>query len=92
MPFEVSVDMILNVTSNKDGSLSFKSEKGTFKAKPKGGKPIDMSKLPEGILPPNLNGFETDKAQAEGTLKNGRLYLVLSPMILPVKIIIDSNN
>lgn len=92
MPFEVSVDMILNVTSNKDGSVSFKSEKGTFKAKPKGGKPIDMSKLPEGILPPNLNGFETDKAQAEGTLKNGRLYLVLSPMILPVKIIIDSNN
>ena len=92
MPFEVSVDMILNVTSNKDGSVSFKSEKGTFKAKPKGGKPIDMSKLPEGILPPNLNGFETDKAQAEGTLKNGRLHLVLSPMILPVKIIIDSNN
>lgn len=92
MPFVVSVDMILNVTSNKDGSVSFKSEKGTFKAKPKDGKPIDMSKLPEGILPPNLNGFETDKAQAEGTLKNGRLYLVLSPMILPVKIIIDSNN
>ena len=90
MPFEVSVDMILNVSSNKDGSVSFKSEKGTFKAKPKGGKPIDMSKLPEGILPPNLNGFETDKAQIEGTLKNGRLHLVLSPMILPVKIIIES--
>ena len=89
MPFVVSVDMILNVTSNKDGSVSFKSEKGTFKAKPKDGKPIDMSKLPEGILPPNLNGFETDKLQAEGTFKDGKLQLNLLPNILPVKIVIE---
>ena len=89
MPFEISVDMILNVSSNKDGSVSFKSEKGTFKAKPKGGKPIDMSKLPEGILPPNLNGFETDKLQAEGTFKDGKLQLNLLPNILPVKIVIE---
>ena len=89
MPFVVSVDVVMNVKDNKDGSLSLLSEKGTFKAKPKDGKPIDMSKLPEGILPPNLNGFETDKLQAEGTFKDGKLQLNLLPNILPVKIVIE---
>ena len=48
-----------------------------------------MSKLPEGILPPSLNGFETDKLQAEGTFKDGKLQLNLLPNILPVKIVIE---
>ena len=58
-------------------------------AKPKNGKQVSESEIPEGILPPNMKGFSTDKAEAEGSIKDGKLRLNVSPKILPVTIIIE---
>ncbi len=90
MPFAVSVDFVMGVRREKDGTVRLQSVKGTFKAKPNGGKEVDPDKLPEGILPPDLKGFDTDKAQASGSFKDGKLDLKVLPKILPVTIVIDA--
>ena len=38
----------------------------------------------------NLKGFDTDKAQASGSFKDGKLDLKVLPKILPVTIVIDA--
>ena len=89
MPFMVSVDFLMEVKTNRPTEITFKSIKGTFVAKPKNGKQVSESEIPEGILPPNMKGFSTDKAEAEGSIKDGKLRLNVSPKILPVTIIIE---
>lgn len=89
MPFMVSVDFLMEVKTNRPTEITFKSIKGTFVAKPKNGKQVSESEIPEGILPPNMKGFSTDKAEAEGSIKDGKLKLNVSPKILPVTIIIE---
>ena len=90
MPFAVSGDFVMDVKRQKDGSIQLQSVKGTFKAEPFGAKEVDPNKIPEGVLPPNLKGFETDRAQASGVFKDGKLDLKVSPNILPVTIVIEA--
>ena len=90
MPFAVSGDFVMDVKRQKDGSVQLQSVKGTFKAEPFGAKEVDPNKIPEGVLPPNLKGFDTDRAQASGVFKDGKLDLKVSPNILPVTIVIEA--
>lgn len=90
MPFAVSGDFVMDVKRQKDGSVQLQSVKGTFKAEPYGANEVDPNKIPEGVLPPNLKGFDTDRAQASGVFKDGKLDLKVSPNILPVTIVIEA--
>lgn len=90
MPFAVSGDFVMDVKRQKDGSVQLQSVKGTFKAEPYGANEVDPNKIPEGVLPPNLKGFDTDRAQASGVFKDGNLDLKVSPNILPVTIVIEA--
>ena len=90
MPFAVSGDFVMDVKRQKDGSIQLQSVKGTFKAEPYGANEVDPNKIPEGVLPPNLKGFDTDRAQASGVFKDGKLDLKVSPNIRPVTIVIEA--
>ena len=90
MPFAVSGDFVMDVKRQKDGSVQLQSVKGTFKAEPYGANEVDPNKIPEGVLPPNLKGFDTDRAQASGVFKDGKPDLKVSPNILPVTIVIEA--
>lgn len=90
MPFAVSGDFVMDVKHQKDGSVQLQSVKGTFKAEPYGANEVDPNKIPEGVLPPNLKGFDTDRAQASGVFKDGKLDLKVLPNILPVTIVIEA--
>lgn len=90
MPFAVSGDFVMDVKRQKDGSVQLQSVKGTFKAEPYDTNEVDPNKIPEGVLPPNLKGFDTDRAQASGVFKDGKLDLKVSPNILPVTIVIEA--
>ena len=86
MPFAVSGDFVMDVKRQKDGSVQLQS----VKAEPYGANEVDPNKIPEGVLPPNLKGFDTDRAQASGVFKDGKLDLKVSPNILPVTIVIEA--
>lgn len=90
MPFAVSGDFVMDVKRQNDGSVQLQSVKGTFKAEPYGANEVDPNKIPEGVLPPNLKGFDTDRAQASGVFKDGKLDLKVLPNILPVTIVIEA--
>ena len=90
MPFAVSGDFVMDVKRQSDGSIQLQSVKGTFKAEPYGANEVDPNKIPEGVLPPNLKGFDTDRAQASGVFKDGKLDLKVSPNIFPVTIVIEA--
>ena len=84
MPFDMAVDFTLNVTPGKNGELLLKSVKGFFKATPHNGQSVKPGQAPGGIAIPNPEGFETDRATAKGTWKDGKLELDIEPNILPV--------
>lgn len=92
MPFDMTVDLVLELRKNKDGEVTMQSVSGRFKAEPHAGTPVDPSKLPGGIAIPNPKGFETDRATATGRYKDGRLWLSVSPQILPITIIVEGTK
>ena len=84
MPFDMTVDFTLNITQEKDGTVTLTSVKGYFKASPHNGKEANPGQAPGGIAIPNPKGFDTDRATAKGTWKDGKLELDIEPNILPV--------
>lgn len=90
MPFDMAVDFTLNVTTGKNGELLLKSVKGFFKATPHNGQSVKPGQLPGGIAVPNPEGFETDRAAAEGTWKDNKLVLRIFPNILPVVVNVEA--
>mgnify|MGYP000848689181 FL=1 len=90
MPFDMAVDFTLDVTPGKNGELLLKSVKGFFKATPHNGQSVKPGQLPGGIAVPNPEGFETDRAAAEGTWKDNKLVLRIFPNILPVVVNVEA--
>ncbi len=90
MPFDMAVDFTLDVTPGKNGELLLKSVKGFFKATPHNGQSVKPGQAPGGIAIPNPEGFETDRAAAEGTWKDNKLVLRIFPNILPVVVNIEA--
>ena len=90
MPFDMAVDFTLDVTPGKNGELLLKSVKGFFKATPHNGQSVKPGQVPGGIAIPNPEGFETDRAAAEGTWKDNKLVLRIFPNILPVVVNIEA--
>lgn len=90
MPFDMAVDFTLDVTPGKNGELLLKSVKGFFKATPHKGESVKPGQVPGGIAIPNPNGFETDRATAEGTWKDNKLVLRILPNILPVVVNVEA--
>lgn len=84
MPFDMTVDFTLNITQEKDGTVTLTSVKGYFKAAPHNGKEANPGQAPGGIAIPNPKGFDTDRATAKGTWKDGKLEVDIEPKILPV--------
>ena len=79
-----------NGKPGENGAIALKSIKGYFKAAPHNGNSVDPKQLPGGIAIPNPNGFETDKATAEGTWKDNKLVLRILPNILPVVVNVEA--
>jgi len=73
-----------NIPKKKDGTVTLTSVKGYFKASPHNGKEVNPGQAPGGIAIPNPKGFDTDRATAKGTWKDGKLELDIEPKILPV--------
>lgn len=84
MPFDMAVDFTLNITQEKDGTVTLTSVKGYFKAAPHNGQSVKPGQAPGGIAIPDPKGFDTDRATAKGTWKDGKLELDIEPNILPV--------
>ena len=84
MPFDMTVDFTLNITQEKDGTVTLTSVKGYFKAAPHNGQSVKPGQAPGGIAIPDPKGFDTDRATAKGTWKDGKLELDIEPKILPV--------
>lgn len=84
MPFDMTVDFTLNITQEKDGTVTLTSVKGYFKAAPHNGKEANPGQAPGGIAIPDPKGFDTDRATAKGTWKDGKLEVDIEPKILPV--------
>ena len=90
MPFDMTVDFTFVATPGENGAVALKSIKGYFKAAPHNGNSVDPKQLPGGIALPNPNGFETDKATAEGTWKDNKLVLRILPNVLPVVVNVEA--
>lgn len=90
MPFDMTVDFTFVATPGENGAVALKSIKGYFKAAPHNGNSVDPKHLPGGITIPNPNGFETDKATAEGTWKDNKLVLRILPNVLPVVVNVEA--
>lgn len=84
MLFDMTVDFTLNITQEKDGTVTLTSVKGYFKASPHNGKEANPGQAPGGIAIPDPKGFNTNRATAKGTWKDGKLEVDIKPNILPV--------
>lgn len=103
MPFEMTVDITLNVTAGPNNTVIFEGKNGTFRAEPPNGEEIDPNELPDGIQLPegSEGGLSSDQASIEGQFaqisKDGqtvwRYDLNLTPGLpLPIQILIYTKH
>ncbi|MGC4233553.1 MAG: hypothetical protein QM594_11290 [Niabella sp.] len=103
MPFEMTVDIILNVKQGPNNTLLLEGNKGIFKADPPNGEAIDPDDMPGGIQLPegSEGGLSSDQATISGSYgeieKDGqnawRYELKLTPGVpLPIEILIYTKN
>ena len=103
MPFEMSVDITMDVKPGPNNSVLLEGTNGSFKASPPNGESIDPEDVPGGIqLPPGAEGgLSSDQASITGTFaeigKEGeiawRYDLKLTPGVpLPIQVMIYSKK
>ncbi|MEA4917402.1 hypothetical protein [Proteiniphilum sp.] len=99
MPFEMNVDIVMNVKEGSGNTVLFEGSNGTFKADPPNGGEIDPDDLPDGIqLPDGAEaGLYSNKATISGAYgeieKNGQKALhydlkLIPGVALPIEILI----
>ena len=69
---------------NRFCSLHYQTTFPRFAKVKVNGKEADPGQAPGGIAIPNPKGFDTDRATAKGTWKDGKLEVDIKPNILPV--------
>lgn len=102
MPFEMTVDIVMNVKKGPAHTVLFEGSNGTFKAEPPNGETVDPEDFPDGIQLPDgaEGGLSSTQATISGSYgeieKEGqralRYDLTLTPGIpLPIEILIYTN-
>ncbi len=103
MPFEMTVNIVMNVKEGPGHTVLFEGSNGTFKAEPPNGETVDPEDFPDGIQLPDgaEGGLSSTQATISGSYgeieKEGQKALrydlkLTSGIPLPIEILIYTKN